>query len=260
MPFTIPDNDTVFNSNQSVWFATDIAILAASLAGVGVVSGCDVTAQGSPNMTVAVAAGYIRIASGFYIAVAAGNVTIGTADATNPRIDLISVSDTGTKTCTAGTAAAAPKPPALPSGHVGLAFVYVPATDTTIETDHITDKRAVLSNIHYRISSLTVGASSTAFIADADVGRTGSAFFDDTGGNSGAGMMQWYRAGTFNSLQGVATSGHGYEFRGSTYSGGSVGFSFFIENNTAGGRLGVKNNNAGFGRTFTFRIFQGSLP
>lgn len=142
--FDIPDNDVAFNTNQSIWMSTDIDILTAGFNGVGVISGCGVTAQGSPDMTVAVAAGFVQVASGLVIAVAAGNVTISAANATNPRIDLVSASDTGTKTVTAGTAAASPKAPALPAGDVALAMVYVPANDTTIESDHITDKRYLL--------------------------------------------------------------------------------------------------------------------
>ena len=142
--FDIPDNDTAFHTTQSIWFSADIDILTAGAAGVGVISGCGVTAQGSPDMTVAIAAGVVRIADLTWVAVTSGNGTITTADATNPRIDLISVSNTGTKTVTAGTAAANPKCPDLPAGNVGLAMVYVPANDTTIATNQITDKRVIL--------------------------------------------------------------------------------------------------------------------
>ena len=142
--FDLPDNDAAFDANQSRWMSTDIDILTAGLNGVGVISGCAVTAQGSPDMTVAIAAGTIRIASGLLVTVTAGNGTITTADGTNPRIDLVSASDTGTKTVTAGTAAANPKAPGLPSGHVGLAMVYVPPSDTTIAANQITDKRVIL--------------------------------------------------------------------------------------------------------------------
>jgi len=145
--FDLPDNDVAFHTNQSIWMSTDIDILTAGLNGVGVVSGCDVTAQGSPDMTVAIAAGVVRIASGALVTVTSGNGTITAADGTNPRIDLVSASDTGTKTVTAGSAAANPKPPALPSGHVGLAMVYVPANDTTIAANQITDKRVILSQL-----------------------------------------------------------------------------------------------------------------
>lgn len=146
MAFTVPDNDVAASADpQSGLYSTDFAIVANGIAGIGVVSGCAVTAQGSPDMTVAVASGYISIDSaGTQVAVSSGNVTITTAHATLPRLDLVSVSSTGTKTVTAGTAATHAKPPDLPAGNVGLAFVYVPATDTTIGSNQITDKRVLL--------------------------------------------------------------------------------------------------------------------
>jgi hypothetical protein len=145
MSFTIESNDTAFSINQSHWYTTDIAILVAGFAGTGVLTGCTVTAQGSPNMTVAVASGTIQPSAGAAsVAVTSGNVTIGTADGTNPRIDLITASAVGVKTVTAGTAASTPKAPDLPSGHVGLAYVYVPSSDTTMATNQITDKRVIV--------------------------------------------------------------------------------------------------------------------
>lgn len=113
--------------------------------GNGVYVGCAVTAQGSPDMTLAVAAGLIRYAEKSAV-VAAGNVTITTADATNPRIDLVVVSATGTKSVTAGTAAATPVAPAIPASSILLAVVYVPANDTAIGSAQIIDKRCILSS------------------------------------------------------------------------------------------------------------------
>lgn len=166
MGFDIPDNDVAFNANQSIWMSADIDILTAGLNGVGVVSACGVTAQGTPDMTVAIAAGSIRIASGAIVAVTGGNGTITTADATNPRIDLISASNAGVKTVTAGTAAANPAAPALPAGNVGLAMVYVPVNDTAIAANQITDKRVVLGltpgqEIDYAEITTTVIPSAT---------------------------------------------------------------------------------------------------
>jgi hypothetical protein len=143
--FTIPSRDVAGNASQAEIHATDIRALTDGLNGVGVVSGCAVTAQGSPDMTVAIAAGTIRIASGALVTVTSGNGTITTADATNPRIDVISASNAGVKTVTAGTPAAAPKPPDLPAGNVALAFVYVAAGDTAISSGEITDKRVILA-------------------------------------------------------------------------------------------------------------------
>lgn len=129
--------------------AVDIDIITAALAGNGVLSGCAVTAQGSPNMTVAVAVGYVQFGE-YQGAVTAGNVTITTAHATNPRFDLIvaTVGTTGTATlsATAGTAAANPVFPAIPASAVVLAAVYVPATDTTISSNQICDKRFFTGN------------------------------------------------------------------------------------------------------------------
>lgn len=104
------------------------------------------------------------------------------------------------------------------------------------------------------ISTGSVAPGATVYIPDASIPRRGSALFSDDG-NSGAGMLQWYREGSFNSLQGMATSGHGYQFRGSTYSAGTSGFSFFIENNLAGGRIGIKNNFS-FARTFKLWVWE----
>ncbi len=143
MPFTIPNEASAFNQNQAEIDSEDIDILVAGIGGDGVVSGCAVTAQGSPDMTVAVASGVVKVGS-TVVTVTSGNVTITTADSTNPRIDLITVNNSGTKTATAGTPASQPVYPAVPANSVVLAAVYVPASDTTIASDQITDKRVLL--------------------------------------------------------------------------------------------------------------------
>jgi hypothetical protein len=166
MAFTIESNDTAFNANQSRIYETDFSILVAGYAGTGVLTGCGVTAQGSPDMTVAVAAGTIQPSAGVAaVTVTSGNVTIGTADGTNPRIDLITASAAGVKTVTAGTAAANPKPAGLPSGHVALAYVYVPASDTTMASNQITDKRVTV------FAASASGGSPLAFVYLATIAR-----------------------------------------------------------------------------------------
>jgi hypothetical protein len=169
--FTILNEADAFHADQSEPDKVDIDILVAGLNGVGVVSGCAVTAQGSPDMTCAVASGVTRNADGTTAVVASGNVTITAADATNPRIDLVVVSSAGAKSATAGTAAAQPVMPAIPATSVVLAAVYVPATDTTIATNQITDKRVVLPTppvgAAYRRSSANYTTTSTTF-ADVD--------------------------------------------------------------------------------------------
>lgn len=141
MAWTIPDKGEGQNDIQSILFQEHLDVLVAGVSGSDFVcDGCAVTAQGTPDMTVAVAAGVVCSNDG-YFSVTAGNVTISTANATNPRIDLVVVDSSGAKQARAGTAAAAPKPPARTANDVVLASVFVPANDTTISTDQITDMR-----------------------------------------------------------------------------------------------------------------------
>lgn len=143
MSFTIPNEADAGNAKQSEIDSVDIAILVDALGGNGVISGCAVTAQGSPDMTVAVAAGDVR-ASNTRVSVTSGNVTITTADGSNPRFDLVVVDSSGTKSVTAGTPAASPVFPAIPADSIVLAAVHVPASDTAIESGQIIDKRATI--------------------------------------------------------------------------------------------------------------------
>lgn len=174
MSFTIPNEADAFNVNQAEPDSVDFGILADGIQGDGVISGCAVTAQGSPDMTVAVASGNIKVGS-VVVAVASGNVTIGTADATNPRFDLITVNNSGTKACTAGTAAAQPVFPAIPASSVVLAAVYIPASDTTIATNQITDKRAMLPSAYTLTAISTPSApplGNAVFFSRALAGRS----------------------------------------------------------------------------------------
>ncbi|MFO0773703.1 MAG: hypothetical protein U0172_03445 [Nitrospiraceae bacterium] len=145
--FTIPNLADAAFSAQAIPDKVDLDILAAGARGDGVLSGAAVTAQGSPDMTLAVAAGVVKIGDKL-ASVSAGNVTITTANATNPRFDLVVVNDAGTKSVTAGTAAANPAYPAIPSTSVVLAAVYVPANDTAIQSNQIVDKRVLQPSVH----------------------------------------------------------------------------------------------------------------
>lgn len=145
MPFSIPDKGEGASNIQSILFQEYLDALVAALSGTdGVLSGCAVTAQGSPNMTVAVAAGAVRSNRAWFNVVANSALTISAADGTNPRLDLVVVNSSGTVAARTGTAAAAPKPAARSANDVVLAVVYVPASDTTISTNQITDLRCVI--------------------------------------------------------------------------------------------------------------------
>ncbi len=144
MPYAIPNAGTApSNVDQAEPDATDIDILVAGWTNTGVRSGCAVTAQGTPDVTVAVAAGVVVVA-GVAVAVTGGNLTIAVGNATNPRKDLVVVDNAGTKSVVAGTAAAQPLQPAVPANSVVLATVYVPALNAVVTSSLISDRRVVL--------------------------------------------------------------------------------------------------------------------
>lgn len=149
MPFTIPDKGEGQNDIQSILFQEHLDILVDALEGRQfVLSGCAVTAQGSPNMTVAVASGLVYSDPNVRT-VTGANATIAAANATNPRIDMVVIDAAGAIQTRGGTAAAAPKPPVLTAGDVALAQIFVPANDTTISSDQITDMRLMISRAVY---------------------------------------------------------------------------------------------------------------
>lgn len=140
MPFIPNEADAAF-PDQAEPDAGDFDILANGGGSIGVVSGCAVTAQATPDMTVAVASGRVVAGALPGVAVTAGNLTIAAADATNPRFDLISVNSSGVKAVIAGTASTNPVFPLIPASTVILAAIYIPAGDTAINANQIRDKR-----------------------------------------------------------------------------------------------------------------------
>lgn len=121
-----------------------------------------VTQNGTPNMSVNVAAGRVVVdgtenaLQGVYHCVndATKNVTIAAADATNPRIDLIvarvrdasysGVTNAWAIEAVTGTPAATPVAPATPANSYVLAQISVPANATAITNSQITDRRSSL--------------------------------------------------------------------------------------------------------------------
>lgn len=157
--WTVPDKGEGDNDLQSILFQEYLEVLVAGINGLDcVLSGCAVT--GGADMTPAVAKGAV-LSNGVLFPVTAGDVTIGAADAANPRIDLIVVTSAGAKAVRAGTAAASPKPPARSANDVVLAAVYVPANDTSIETTKITDMRVMRTQ-----GSITLYKTTTAEVTN----------------------------------------------------------------------------------------------
>jgi len=141
MAWKLPDKGEGDNDLQSTPFREYFDVLVAGLSGIDcVLSGGVVT--GGADMTPAVAKCAV-LSNGTLFAVAAADVTISAADATNPRLDLIVVNSSGALAVRAGTAAANPKPPARTANDVVLAVVYVPPNDTAIATTQIVDMRVM---------------------------------------------------------------------------------------------------------------------
>lgn len=141
MAWTLPDKGVGDSDYQSVLYAEYLNVL---LDGINlkncVLSGLAMT--GGADMTPDVAKGAV-LTNGILKAVAASTVTIGTADATNPRIDLVVVNSSGALAVRAGTPAAIPKPPARSTNDVVIAAVFVPANDTSIGQNAIVDMRVL---------------------------------------------------------------------------------------------------------------------
>lgn len=160
MPLTIPNSAGASFSAQAEPDSVDIDILVAALNGQAVVSGCAVTAQGTPNMTLAVAAG-VSQSGGSRFTVTAANVTVTAANATNPRFDLVVIDSAGAKQVRAGTAAASPVFPTLTAGDVALCSVYVPANDTAIDANQLTDKRVIIGAPDDQAGPITLTGNTT---------------------------------------------------------------------------------------------------
>jgi hypothetical protein len=127
-------------------------ILAPAFSYTGVLSGCAVAAQGTPNMTVAISAGVV-VVNGVVVTVAAGNVTISANASGNARFDLICVDAAGVKSAVAGIPSTSPVFP-NPAGKVVLAAVRVPAGAASISNAKLVDKR-----VFNTLSSLAFGAA-----------------------------------------------------------------------------------------------------
>lgn len=145
MGYTIPNLADAFAPAQAAPDSVDFAILAAGVAGTGVVSGCAVSAQVTPDMTVSVASGSVLVGWAGAL-VTGGTLTISTAHATLDRFDLIVASNTGAISVVAGAATTNPVFPAIPANSAVLAAVYVAAGATAIQSNRIVDKRVILAS------------------------------------------------------------------------------------------------------------------
>lgn len=144
--FLIPNEaDAPVNVSQAEPDSGDFKVIAAAANLEGVLTGLVTTEKaGTPNMSVDITSGTILYQGSTAIAFAGGNQAIGAAHATLPRFDLVYITSGGASGVLAGTAAAKPVFPAITSGKVVIAAVYVPPTVTTILNADIIDKRMVV--------------------------------------------------------------------------------------------------------------------
>ena len=108
----------------------------------GVLSGGD-TSKGTGNWDVDYTAVEATI-GGTRVSASADTVTLSAADGTDPRIDLITIDNTGTVSATEGTAAATPTSPDIPSDEALLAVVTVRGGSTNLVGSDIRNRRIIL--------------------------------------------------------------------------------------------------------------------
>lgn len=111
----------------------DFVINGLAAQGIGVLSGCSVSPNTNADFKFQVEAGTAMLAWGPVTVAAATAQTITAADATNPRRDLVYVTQAGTVTYVAGVANATPCPPTLPVNCIPLSVIDVPANATVLD-------------------------------------------------------------------------------------------------------------------------------
>ena len=133
-------------ANNALAFAEHQNAELMAARGNQVVTGTGVTAQGTPDLTVAVAAGTV-LAGGVVVAVGGGNIDLSTEHGAltsgQAQFVFIHVNSSGTKSSTAGTAAVAGQqlPPDVPEDEVVLAQITLTEGDPTIDSVDIEDWR-----------------------------------------------------------------------------------------------------------------------
>jgi hypothetical protein len=147
MAFTIPNQTDASHFHQAEVDSGDIDILVEGFNGDGVIGTGLAVTTASCALKVNISAG-TAIINGARVVLASGTCTThATADSCNPRFDLVTFTCGGAVARVAGTAAARPVFPAVPAGSAVLATVYIPAGDTAIAANQITDKRVNVENI-----------------------------------------------------------------------------------------------------------------
>ena len=166
MPFGIPNEGDATWADQAEPDSVDFDVLVAGFGQTGVVSGCAVTP--GTGLSVSVGSGVAVIGGAVVEVSAQADQTVATADATNPRFDLVTVNTSGTVVLVTGAPAVSPIFPSVPASRVVLASVFVPANDTGMDASQIVDKRVVVSaaRVRKKAASVTLDGSYAAVVVD----------------------------------------------------------------------------------------------
>lgn len=139
--------------NEDYGYACVIDNIKEAAKGNKVITGCGVTPQGTPDMTVDIAAGVISINNAYVTISLVDNQAITAADGTNDRYDIIYVGADGTVDYTAGTPATNPIPPNLPADHILLAVIFVENNSSTVESSDIKDHRILNTGVQIVVAT-----------------------------------------------------------------------------------------------------------
>lgn len=201
-------------------------------------------AQDTPNMTVALAAGQLLEGTTLTEVAAQSTGTI-TAPVTHPRIDRVVIDRaTGAASVVAGTEAASPAAPAIPTGKLPVARVALAVGQTAIVNANIADERVGGG------AGVTIGTiadpSETEVPSTQDVAETIAAIpREDTTARDNAAMtalLAWLSAGRSS---GPVPGGGLYTLKTDelTNSGGTYDAAGdYYSNQTGGGGLSAPNN------------------
>ncbi|MBA7680337.1 hypothetical protein ES703_88652 [subsurface metagenome] len=147
---------------------------AAHTLGYGVVNGLKVIPEAPPSMDIEVEIGKAYAADTLVVKGAVTTLTVGGADPTNPRKDIVVCNSAGTLSIVAGTPEAAlpsgnvgvytlnPEPPSIPANSIILGEIWVPAGATEISGSEIYDKRVSIADFIGHKANVTDSHGRTA--------------------------------------------------------------------------------------------------
>jgi hypothetical protein len=153
---------TNFNVQDSVTYKTSIDADISVMARIAAMFAPHQTA--TPAMTITIDAGALFVSNALVVKTAQTSGTI-TAPASNPRIDRAVIdSSTGVLSIITGAEDGSPSPPAITSGKLPVAQIYLIVGQSTIINANITDERIPSGSASGGLPSLTGNADKKLFV------------------------------------------------------------------------------------------------